>query len=99
MVMKQANQFNPFKEQWGQAVITYLLSYLKLYDNLLLLINQHFHKGYKMKKFDNKVDNRPTSFWNKGIDQSLSRTLTPIHEHEFGMGYDIQYKDSSGKIL
>ena len=49
--------------------------------------------------FDNKSDKggRPTTFWNN-TDATLNRILTPLHGHEFGMGYDIQYKDAAGKV-
>jgi hypothetical protein len=50
-----------------------------------------------MSKFANKVSGRPTSFFN-AYQGPLTRRLTPIHPHEFGPGYDIQYKDSRGKV-
>lgn len=57
-----------------------------------------FEKGGIVMSFDHSCKNtRPASFWNN-FEGSLKRTLTPIHEHEFGLGYDIQYKDASGKV-
>ncbi len=48
--------------------------------------------------FDNSSKGyRPTTFWNN-FEGDLNRNLTPMHDHEFGPGYDIQYTDSSGKI-
>jgi hypothetical protein len=35
---------------------------------------------------------RPSTAWNN-TDKPLSRDLTPPHEHEFGTGQDVQYKD------
>ena len=49
--------------------------------------------------FDSKSDKggRPTTFWNNS-NAPLNRVLTPIHQHEFGPGYDIQHKDAQGKV-
>lgn len=43
---------------------------------------------------------RPAAMWNQGFDfsQPLSPTMSPAHEHEFGVGYDLQYKDLPGKV-
>ena len=48
----------------------------------------------------NPSKGRPASMWNLNFDfsQSLSRVMSPEHPHEFGIGYDLQYKDSSGNV-
>lgn len=50
-------------------------------------------------EFNNKGFNgqRPSTHWNT-FNDPLTPNLTPEHKHEFGMGYDIQYKDSSGNV-
>lgn len=47
--------------------------------------------------FDYNISGRPSSHWNNS-ETPLKKEFTPIHEHEFGVGQDIQYKDYSGKV-
>jgi hypothetical protein len=48
----------------------------------------------------NPSKGRPAGMWEKGFDfsQPLSPSISPAHPHEFGIGYDLQYKDQRGKI-
>ena len=43
---------------------------------------------------------RPTPMWEPGFDfsQSLSPEMSRMHDHEFGPGYDLYYKDSLGNV-
>ena len=51
-----------------------------------------------MSKFEHESrGNRPLTKWNN-TELPLTRVLTPIHFHEFGWGYDIQYKDANGNV-
>ena len=52
--------------------------------------------------FDNNLNNgrglpRPSTHWNS-VDADLHREFTPLHQHEFGLGGDIQYKDAYGNV-
>ena len=48
----------------------------------------------------NPSKGRPAAMWNRNFDfsQRLTPVMSPGHEHEFGVGYDLQYKDSAGKV-
>lgn len=43
---------------------------------------------------------RPTPFWEPGFDFSkpLNPVMSPSHQHEFGTGFDLQFKDNLGKV-
>jgi len=47
--------------------------------------------------FNFNIGDRPSSHWNNS-ESPLKREITPLHDHEFGLGRDIQYKDISGKV-
>lgn len=50
-----------------------------------------------MNNYDEKNGGRPTVFFNH-FDGQLSRRLSNEHDHDdFGKGYDIYYKDVTGK--
>lgn len=49
--------------------------------------------SFKHKLNNKKGDPRPSTFWND-VDMPLTRVLSPEHKGH----YDIQYKDSSGKV-
>jgi hypothetical protein len=54
--------------------------------------------GYGMPfENNNSPGPRPSTHWNN-VDTPLTREFTPLHEHEFGMGGDIQYKDPAGVV-
>ena len=48
----------------------------------------------------NPSQGRPAGMWNRGFDfaQPVERAMSPVHDHEFGPGYDLQYKDGMGKV-
>jgi len=48
----------------------------------------------------NPSKGRPAGMWNKDFDftQPVNRVLSPVHQHEFGNGYDMLYKDAFGKV-
>ena len=48
----------------------------------------------------NPSKGRPAAMWNRDFDftRPLERVMSPAHEHEFGLGYDLQYKDCMGKV-
>jgi len=48
----------------------------------------------------NPSSGRPAAMWNRGFDfsQPVGRAMSPAHEHEFGTGYDLQYKDLTGRV-
>jgi hypothetical protein len=48
----------------------------------------------------NPSNGRPAAMWNQGFDfmQPVDRVMSPAHQHEFGTGYDLQYKDSTGNV-
>ena len=48
----------------------------------------------------NPSKGRPAAMFNRDFDftNPLDRVMSQPHEHEFGIGYDLQYKDMSGKV-
>ena len=48
----------------------------------------------------NPSKGRPAAMWDRESDftSSLSPVMSPPHQHEFGVGYDLQYKDMTGKV-
>jgi hypothetical protein len=48
----------------------------------------------------NPSEGRPAAMWNQGFDftQPLDRVMSPAHQHEFGVGFDVQYKDRFGNV-
>lgn len=49
----------------------------------------------------NPSQGRPAGMWNPSFDfsQPVNRAMSPIHDHkDFGPGYDLQYKDSLGRV-
>lgn len=48
----------------------------------------------------NPSQGRPAAMWNREFDfnQPLDRVMSPAHNHEFGTGYDLQYKDCMRKV-
>jgi hypothetical protein len=48
----------------------------------------------------NPSNGRPTGMWNQNFDfnSPIKPVISPAHKHEFGTGYDVQYKDSTGKV-
>lgn len=48
----------------------------------------------------NPSKGRPASMWNRNFDfiKPLGRVMSPAHDHEFGVGYDLQYQDSTGRV-
>lgn len=48
----------------------------------------------------NPSKGRPAAMWNRKFDfnRSLEREMSPLHDHEFGAGYDLQYKDSLSRV-
>ena len=43
---------------------------------------------------------RPATMWDRNFDftKPLRPVMSPPHPHEFGVGYDLQYKDMTGKV-
>jgi hypothetical protein len=48
-------------------------------------------------EFNNAPGPRPSTHWNQPAEP-LARELSRRHEHEFGSGYDVLYKDSFGRV-
>lgn len=48
----------------------------------------------------NPSEGRPAAMWNREFDFTgpLSRSMSPAHQHEFGVGHDLQYKDELGRV-
>jgi len=48
----------------------------------------------------NPSNGRPSAMWEPNFDFSkpLSPFMSPAHEHEFGTGFDLQYKDMLGNV-
>ena len=48
----------------------------------------------------NPSKGRPSGMWDRNFDftQPVTRVMSPAHEHEFGTGYDLQYKDDEGIV-
>lgn len=48
----------------------------------------------------NPSQGRPAAMWDRSFDFSepVIREMSPVHQHEFGSGYDLQYKDSLGNV-
>jgi hypothetical protein len=42
----------------------------------------------------------PAAMWNAGYDfsQPVTPSFSNAHEHGFGMGYDLQFRDSTGRV-
>lgn len=48
----------------------------------------------------NPSKGRPAAMFDRNFDfkQPITREMSRIHDHEFGPGYDLQYKDSLGNV-
>ena len=48
----------------------------------------------------NPSEGRPAAMWNQNFDfnSGVTRVMSPMHNHEFGPGYDLQYKDCHGTV-
>jgi hypothetical protein len=48
----------------------------------------------------NPSEGRPAGMWDRGFDftQPVNHVMSPAHTHEFGTGYDLQYKDGAGNV-
>lgn len=48
----------------------------------------------------NPSKGRPAAMWNREFDfaSPVSPVMSTPHRHEFGVGYDLQYKDITGKV-
>jgi hypothetical protein len=43
---------------------------------------------------------RPTAKWDRGFDFSnpVDRSMGQVHQHEFWAGFDLEYRDSVGRV-
>ena len=49
----------------------------------------------------NPSSDYPAAMWDRNYDFSrpVTRFMSPAHDHNFGVGYDLQYKSPSGSVV